>query len=243
MTKSLGRLTKNELMNQCVNDLLRIMQLEAENAALKNKVADAAAAFFGRSSEQTPWLFEQFQAAEEAFKEFAEPEKEEEVGVKAHTRKAHKEHECTSLPADTPPDEFEKDGVVYEQSGTREISKVEYVPAQCIIVREIHKKYSPRGGVIGDSRKENNLVAMKKPKIDGLDCTPAFIASAVVNKFDDYSPPLPAERDVCQAGIAAEPAAAELLVHALRSRASPVLAIHETRTLPDASDKPGRDNG
>ena len=189
--------SKEELADAVINSQILISRLQQKLEQEKGKAKDLRQTIFGRSSEQSMYLFPMDELQDSLAKALEDFHEGDKVTVKEHVRQK-RESSVTSLPADTPvfevdhssddPDEVEKDGVVYVKSGTRSVDRIEYVPSRRIIRRDIYSVYTSKDGHVRDDGRQDRLVRMGNRNVDGLAAGPGFIAWILVGKFDDHLP-------------------------------------------------------
>ena len=114
--------SKEELADAVINSRILISRLQQKLEQEKGKAKDMRQTIFGRSSEQSMYLFPMDELQDSLAKALEDFHEDDRVTVREHVRQK-RERSVTSLPADTPvfevdhsgddPDEVEKDGVVY----------------------------------------------------------------------------------------------------------------------------------
>ena len=189
--------SKEELADAVINSQILISRLQQKLDQEKGKAKDMRQTIFGRSSEQSMYLFPMDELQDSLAKALEDFHEDDKVTVREHVRQK-RERSVTSLPADTPvfevdhggddPDEVEKDGVVYVKSGTRSVDRIEHVPSRHIIRRDIYSVYTPKDGHVRDDGRQDRLVRLGNRNVDGLAAGPGFIAWILVGKFDDHLP-------------------------------------------------------
>ena len=132
--------SKEELADAVINSRILISRLQQKLEQEKGKAKDMRQTIFGRSSEQSMYLFPMDELQDSLAKALEDFHEDDRVTVREHVRQK-RERSVTSLPADTPvfevdhsgddPDEVEKDGVVYVKSGNQECGqdRVRPIPA------------------------------------------------------------------------------------------------------------------
>lgn len=160
---------------------------------------------YGRSSEtadslQLQWLFDEAEVTIAAEEGEAEQEQEETTEVKAHTRKKHKKHDLTILPASTPVLEIDhtdecpvpvdpNTGEAMVLVDKRAEDKVGFIPATTYIERHLFPVYAPLGydGDEGESLKSVSYPT--HPRIlRGVMVTNSLASEVMVQKFCDHLP-------------------------------------------------------
>lgn len=126
--------SKEELADAVINSRILISRLQQKLDQEKGKAKDMRQTIFGRSSEQSMYLFPMDELQDSLAKALEDFHEDDKVTVREHVRQK-RERSVTSLPADTPvfevdhsgddPDEVEKDGVVYVKSGTRSVDRID----------------------------------------------------------------------------------------------------------------------
>ena len=197
-------LDREDLIDVAVSMTQHVAAAQRLISRLGDRLRMDRQAMFGRSSEQTPWLFRELEEVEkslELFEQEAGEEGGQEIQV-TYTRKAgggRKDVDITCLPEDTPrilvdlskdePEELVHDGRVFVKSGTMDINQLETIPARLVVKVVRRAVYSPKDGSITDGdRAKDRIVRMANRWTDAIGATPGFLADILVRKFDDHLP-------------------------------------------------------